>query len=108
MRFNTTCAGIVTLAYSGLLHGDWNVPNNPVCLLCKDGKPPGNPLGAASILLPGRLYGEVYKCGELHNMGKSHLITTQMCNPIRHFMARICECGAFKKPKKEWVAVAPP
>lgn len=105
MKYNVTCAALVVLKSTNL-HGTWNVPNNPICHICKDQKPPGNPYGAASILLPGtKPIAGIYKCSQLYNMGLNNQITSQMCNPIRYYMQNICECG--KEFKVSWVARPP-
>jgi hypothetical protein len=85
-------------------HGDWGKPNNPICHLCRDMQPPGNRYGAASVLIPPTYVPTVLKCTDLHQMGKDHKITAQMCGPIRHYMADICECSN-RKPYQGWIVI---
>lgn len=90
--FNTTCVALITLK-SYTYHGTWNIPNNPICYICKDNKKPGNKYGAAAILLPGKDQSQIFTCTQLHQMGLTHRITSQMCKPIKYYMANICGCG---------------
>lgn len=110
MRYNVTCTGAITLAASW--NPDmyvWNQPTNPICHLCKDQQLPGNPWGAANIMLPGAKPAGIYKCETLHKMGLENKITPQMCKPIQYFMAQICECREFKRKDKPngWTVISP-
>jgi len=100
MKFNAT-ASFVTLAISG--RPQWDKVGNPRCHLCKDKLMPGNPFGAAAIMLPAATESKIFTCQQLYNMGLQGKITPQMCNPIRYFMAQICECREYKKPRHFWI-----
>ena len=104
--YNNITSALITLAVAN--SPKWGASVNPICHLCKDGKLPGEPWGAAAILVPGEPdQSRVYTCEELHKMGRAGQITGQMCKVTQYYMQQVCECREFKKPKRPRWTVRP-